>query len=70
MDGASWWIFCYDGTVKSLPCLVEDFVFTSKGDNLGISFDNGEQIYAGLNHLYEEISWFYPNLVQPKLIEL
>ena len=52
--------FVYDGTVKSLPCLVEDFVFTDKGDNLGINYDNGEQIYAGLNHLYEEISWFYP----------
>ena len=50
----------YDGTVKSVPCLVEDFVFTNKGDNLGISYSNGEQIYAGLNHLYEEISWFYP----------
>ena len=39
---------------------MEDFVFTDKGNNLGISYDNGEQIYAGLNHLYEEISWFYP----------
>ena len=52
--------FVYDGTVKSLPCLVEDFVFTNKGNNLGLSYANGEQIYAGQNHLYEEISWFYP----------
>ena len=65
-NGAVYWMgqaggfFVYDGTVKSLPCLVEDFVFTDKGDNLGISYNNGEQIYAGLNHLYEEISWFYP----------
>ena len=65
-NGAVWWMgqaggfFVYDGTVKSVPCLVEDFVFTDKGDNLGLSYDNGEQIYAGLNHLYEEISWFYP----------
>jgi hypothetical protein len=51
--------FVYDGTVKSLPCLVEDFVFTSKGDNLGINYTAGEQVYAGLNHLYEEITWFY-----------
>ena len=52
--------FVFDGTVKSLPCLVEDFVFTSKGNNLGINYTAGEQVYSGLNHLYEEISWFYP----------
>ena len=51
--------FVYDGTVKSLPCLVEDFVFTNKGNNLGINYTAGEQVYAGLNHLYEEITWFY-----------
>ena len=66
VNGAVWWMgqaggfFVYDGTVKSVPCLVEDFVFTDKGDNLGLSYANGEQIYVGLNHLYEEISWFYP----------
>ena len=65
-NGVVYWMgqaggfFVYDGTVKSLPRLGEDFVFTDKGDNLGISYDNGEQIYAGLNHLYKEISWFYP----------
>ena len=51
--------FVFDGTVKSLPCLVEDFVFTDKGDNLGINYNAGELVYAGLNHLYEEINWFY-----------
>ena len=65
VNGAVWWMgqaggfFVYDGTVKSLPCLVEDFVFTNKGDNLGINYNAGEIVYAGLNHLYEEISWFY-----------
>ena len=52
--------FVYDGTVKSLPCSVEDFVYTTDGDNLGVSFNNGEQIYAGHNSLYTEINWFYP----------
>ena len=51
--------FVFDGTVKSLPCLVEDFVFTSKGDNLGINYSSGELVYAGLNTLYSEINWFY-----------
>ena len=66
VNGAVWWMgqaggfFVYDGTVKSVPCLVEDFVFTNKGDNLGLNYDAGETIYAGLNHLYGEVSWFYP----------
>ena len=66
VNGRVWWMgqaggfFVYDGTVKSVPCLVEDFVFTNKGDNLGLNYNSGEQICSGLNHLYEEISWFYP----------
>tara|TARA_R110001592_G_scaffold224277_3_gene479882 strand:- start:5202 stop:7343 length:2142 start_codon:yes stop_codon:yes gene_type:complete len=66
INGRVWWMgqaggfFVYDGTVKSLPCLVEDFVFTDKGDNLGINYNSGEQVTAGLNHLYEEVVWFYP----------
>jgi hypothetical protein len=66
VNGRVWWMgqaggfFVYDGTVKSVPCLVEDFVFTNKGDNLGINYTAGETVYASLNHLYEEIMWFYP----------
>ena len=66
VNGAVYWMgeaggfFVYDGTVKSLPCLVEDFVFTTKGSNLGINYQNGESVYAGLYTLYEEITWFYP----------
>jgi hypothetical protein len=66
VNGAIYWMsneggfFMYDGTVKALPCLVEDFIFTTKGDNLGINYQGGESVYAGLNHLYEEITWFYP----------
>ena len=65
VNGAVYWIgesggfFVYDGTVKALPCLVEDFVFKTTGTNLGINYDAGEEVYAGLNHLYEEIIWFY-----------
>jgi hypothetical protein len=66
VNGAVWWMgqaggfFVYDGTVKSVPCLVEDFVFTNKGANLGVDYNAGEIVYAGLNHLYGEINWFYP----------
>ena len=66
VNGVVYWMgeaggfFVYDGTVKAFPCLVEDFVFTTKGDNLGINYQNGESVYAGLYTLYEEIVWFYP----------
>ena len=36
--GAEGGFFVFDGTVKSLPCLVEDFVFSTDGNNLGINF--------------------------------
>ena len=52
--------FVYDGTVKSLPCLVEDFVFTTSGDNLGINYDASQLIYGEHNTLYNEVTWFYP----------
>jgi hypothetical protein len=51
--------FMYDGTVKSIPCLVEDFVFTTTGDNLGINYDAGQIVYAEHNTLYNEVNWFY-----------
>tara|TARA_R100001509_G_scaffold159672_1_gene126435 strand:- start:536 stop:2080 length:1545 start_codon:yes stop_codon:yes gene_type:complete len=65
-NGAVYWMgktggfFVYDGTVKSLPCLVEDFVFTTSGNNPGINFDSGQIVFGGINELYSEINWFYP----------
>ena len=53
--------FMYDGTVKALPCLVEDFVFTTGGDNLGINYNSSQLIYCEHNSLYNEINWFYPS---------
>ena len=52
--------FAYDGTVKALPCLVEDFVFTTTGDNLGINYNASQIIYGEHNTLYNEVTWFYP----------
>jgi|TARA_R110000824_G_C15201788_1_gene675748 hypothetical protein len=64
-NGAIYWMgnsggfFRYDGTVKSVPCLVEDFVFNTDGDNLGINYVANKLIYAGHNSLYTEVNWFY-----------
>jgi len=66
VNGAVFWMgsqggfFVYDGTVKSLPSLVEDFVFTTDGDNLGLNFDSSDVVFAGANNLYTEVNWFYP----------
>ena len=52
--------FAYDGTVKQLPSLVEDFVFTTGGTNLGINYGAADIIYASHNSLFNEVIWFYP----------
>ena len=52
--------FMYDGTVKMLPCLVEDFVFTNTGNNLGVNYSSSQLVYCEHNTLYNEINWFYP----------
>jgi hypothetical protein len=51
--------FMFDGTVKSIPCEVEDFVFSTTGDNLGINLNANLLVYAEHNTLYNEINWFY-----------
>jgi len=53
--------FVYDGSVKVLPCLVEDFVFKTTGTNPGINPNAGQQVYAAHNSLFNEIIWFYPD---------
>jgi|TARA_R100000149_G_C5874579_1_gene138331 hypothetical protein len=66
-DGQVFWMgtgggfFKFDGTVKLLPSLVEDFVFTTTGDNIGVNYSSNEIIYASHNSLFNEIVWFYPS---------
>ena len=66
-QGAVFWMgfgggfFVYDGTVKQLPSLVEDFVFTTGGDNLGINYNASDIVYGSHNSLYNEVIWFYPS---------
>jgi hypothetical protein len=64
-QGAVFWMgfgggfFMYDGTVKQLPSLVEDFVFTTGGGTPGINYDANQIAYAYHNSLYNEVGWFY-----------
>ena len=60
VDGAAYWMsengfFRYAGKLESLPCLVEDFVYND------INLNSGNQmVSAGLNNLFGEVMWFYP----------
>ena len=60
VDGAAYWMsengfFRYAGKLESLPCLVEDFVYNN------INLESGNQmVSAGLNNLFGEVMWFYP----------
>ena len=64
-NGAVYWMgdsggfFMFDGTVKSMGSLVEDFVFTTTADNLGFNFSASELTYGSHNSLFGEITWFY-----------
>jgi len=64
-NGAVYWMsdsggfFIFDGTVKSLGCLVEDFVFSTDDNAPGFNFSGSELVFASHNSLYSEINWFY-----------
>jgi hypothetical protein len=60
IDGVAYWMsnngfFGFDGTVNTLPCSVEDYVYDD--------FDTtkGQQVNAGINNLYTEVTWWYPS---------
>ena len=60
IDGVAFWMssngfFMYDGTVKSMPCSVEDYVYDQADTT------KGQQVYAGINNLYTEVVWYYPS---------
>ena len=59
IDGVAYWMgnngfFSFDGTVNTLPCSVEDYVFDD------IDTTKGQQINAGINNLFTEVVWWYP----------
>ena len=59
VDGSAYWMsengfFRYTGQLQSLACLVEDYVYD------GLADVPRQHIYAGLNNLFGEVTWFYP----------
>ena len=59
IDGVAYWMspkgfFLFDGTVKSLSCSIEDYVY----DNIDTT--KGQQVCAAINNLFTEVVWYYP----------
>jgi len=58
INGVSYWMsqdsfFLFDGSVKKLPCTVEQFIFNN------INVTGSENAFAGHNGEFNEIMWFY-----------
>ena len=61
VDGTAYWMsengfFMYDGQLKSMPCLVEDYVYDD------LNSVPKDLVNCGLNNLFGEIQWFYPTV--------
>ena len=58
VDGTAYWMsengfFMYDGQLRTMPCLVEDYVYDS------LNSTSKDLVNCGLNNLFGEIQWFY-----------
>jgi hypothetical protein len=60
VNGLAFWMgteafYIFDGTVKKMPCTVQDYVFKD------INLIQGTKVYAGVNSQFNEVTWFYPS---------
>ena len=60
IDGVAYWMgnngfFSFDGTVNTLPCSVEDYIYDDADTT------KGQQVNAGINNLFTEVVWWYPS---------
>jgi len=58
IDGVAYWMsnngfFLFDGTVKSMQCSIEDYVYDQ------IDTTKGQQVAAGIDNLHTEVVWYY-----------
>jgi hypothetical protein len=61
VNGVAYWMskdafFVFDGSVKKIPCTVQDYVF---GD---INIVQAPAVNVGINTQFNEVTWFYPSL--------
>ena len=58
VNGLAFWMgteafYLFDGTVKKIPCTVQDYVFKD------INLIQGARFYAGVNSQFNEVTWWY-----------
>ena len=58
VDGMAIWMgaedfFLFDGSVKKIPCTVQDFVFKN------LNLVQGTKVFCAINSLFNEVTWFY-----------
>ena len=58
VNGLAFWMgkdafYLFDGTVKKIPCTVQDYVFKD------INLVQSTKVYAGVNSEFSEITWWY-----------
>ena len=61
VNGVAYWMskdafFVFDGTVKKIPCTVQDYVF----EDLNIA--QATAVNVGINTQFNEVTWYYPSL--------
>jgi hypothetical protein len=61
VNGVAYWMskdafFVFDGTVKKIPCTVQDYVF----DDINIA--QAFAVNVGINTQFNEVTWFYASL--------
>ena len=66
VNGLTFWMskeafYVFDGTVKKLPCTVQDYVFQD------INLIQGLRVAAGVNTQFNEITWWYPSFTSDYL---
>ena len=58
VNGLAFWMgteafYMFDGTVKKMPCTVQDYVFKD------INLVQGTKVHAGVNSQFNEVTWWY-----------
>tara|TARA_R110000796_G_scaffold118635_1_gene232394 strand:+ start:85 stop:1119 length:1035 start_codon:yes stop_codon:yes gene_type:complete len=58
VNGVTFWMsqqafYMFDGSVKKMPCTVQDYVFDD------FSITQQQLVYAGINTDFNEVTWFY-----------
>jgi len=58
VNGLAYWMgheafYIFDGTVKKIPCTVQDYVFDD------INLVQEDKVFAALNSDFNEVTWFY-----------